>query len=289
MCPRFLESSIDARGLVRSVAGAKTNRESVERPSIFRVLLQVVAKDRLRISGLASRQQLHAERFTHRKVPRRRLFVVERVLDRNRVLQILRCVLMMALRGIDLARDRRRRHREQPIRRVETHHSIRRRLRCDRIELLLFSERIVGTILRREREAACVMPDRSRVFQIRGRRLLFEDRVPLAEARFGEISRRRHHFHRRHLADRVERHRVVEFARGFEGAAAVALHHVRRPQELNIVRHVHRRVDALGIALAQVNLVGLDRSFVGSGRRVVITDAKVDMRGHVHDMAGGGR
>src|ERR1700722_19688974 len=109
MRPRLLESSIDARGLVRSVTRAETDRESVKRPSIFRVLLQIVAKDLLRIRCLASRQQLHPERFTHRKVPRRRLFVVERVLDRDGVLQTLHCVLMMALRCVDLGRERRRR------------------------------------------------------------------------------------------------------------------------------------------------------------------------------------
>ncbi len=130
------------------------------------------------------------------------------------------------------------------------------------------------------------MPNSGRVLQIVNWRGLFENCVPFAEASLGEIAR--WYLRHRHLTNSSDRHRGFEIARDFRRAFAVAFHHVRRPQELNVVRVVHHGIHALGISRAKVKAVGLDSADVGIGGSVVVTDPKIDVRRHVHQVSGRG-
>src|SRR5580693_10812104 len=99
---------------------------------------------------------------------------------------------MIAIRRSDLAGERGRCQRKQSIGRIESCHAPKRSRRYDLVEFILFLLRIAWTILRRQREAARIVPDCGRVGQVRRRRKLLENLVPLAEASLSEISRGRY-------------------------------------------------------------------------------------------------
>src|SRR5207237_5186817 len=67
---------------------------------------------------------------------------------------------------------------------------------------------------------------------------------------------------------------------------AAALHGGRLPDEVDVVRMVEAAVDRAGLGQREVPAIGLQGGRVGADGVRVTADAPVDVRGHVHDVAG---
>ena len=92
-------------------------------------------------------------------------------------------------------------------------------------------------------------------------------------------------FDRRELFDLLKAHIVGNFPGRFECNFALPAHARCRPQEVDIVRIVERRIKALRIALGDIVLVHFRGLHIGFGGIIIAPDTPEDVGRHVHEMA----
>ena len=224
-----------------------------------------------------------------RERPRRRLVVAQRVLQRDRLPQRAhrRCGLAGA-RG-KLAGEQPIGHGEDRLGRVDRpEHLLVRDRPQQRHERLVLRARLVELPRRRERHAAREPMRSGQELQILGRRRLREHLLPVSEADQRKPGRRpvvvdagHLRFHRaQHLGGQAGG-RLPRRADRLRGSS---FHGCRGPEELEIVRDIHHRVEALGLRPFEVRPVGGDGPAVRLGSFLVAAGAHVDVGGHVHEM-----
>ena len=118
----------------------------------------------------------------------------------------------------------------------------------------------------------------------RGQRL-GEHVVPLAERRERERVVRQHLLQHPDLARDVEVDLGGERLRRLDGLRAPAGHGGGEGEEVDVVRVVRERIDALRVLPLDEHLVGVDGVLVGLHGVVPASDADVDVRGHVDHVA----
>ena len=150
---------------------------------------------------------------------------------------------------------------------------------ADLRELLL---RVVHLVLAQEGEAARVVPDALHEQELVGGRGLLEHLVPPAEAGERVVGDDAEAAEERQLLEHLVAHLGRGLARGVDRELAPAVRGGGEPEEVDVVRVVGHRVEALGPALRDVVLVGGDRGLVGGRGVRVAAHALVDVRGHVH-------
>ena len=112
-----------------------------------------------------------------------------------------------------------------------------------------------------------------------------EDVRPLTEAHEHEQFLRRERFEHGHLV----RHRIRELRRAYGACPCfgqVAREHRRRRFELEVVSVVAHRVKRLRALRTEIRLIHRRRGGVGPRRAPVLAGADVDVRRHVHEVAG---
>ena len=93
--------------------------------------------------------------------------------------------------------------------------------------------------------------------------------------------------HRHHL--RVRRQLLGHFVGGLACRGQAAPHHLGVGEEVQVVDEVRQPVEAVGRRRLEVLAVGPGAGLVGAGGGGMVADARVDVRRHVGQMAGGGR
>jgi hypothetical protein len=115
-----------------------------------------------------------------------------------------------------------------------------------------------------------------------------QDLVPPSELRQRQQWNRLEELDGGELLDLLDPYVGRHLARGLDRDGAASLHARRRPQEVNVVRVVHRRVEPLGVALRDVRLIDSGGPHVRFRRVVIPADTPVRVRGHVHQVTGSG-
>ena len=181
-----------------------------------------------------------------------------------------------------------RREAEKRRRGIETRHGLGRHRRRDRGHAVALGQRLALFPRRRQRDPARVVPHAGRVSQVRRRRRLAQDLVPLLEPRERVVGDRKPELHGRHLPDRLGGDVIGEGARHPDRFHAPPLERHRRPGHVHVVDVVHHRVDAMRLLRLDVGVVDPDRLPVQLGRVAIAAHAHVDVGGHVDQMPGVG-
>src|SRR2546423_7248299 len=101
MAPRLLELAFGLRGIFDAALRKQRLPQTVERPAVLRVALEIGAADALGFFEAHRAHQRGAERLARRVEPVRRLVVTERVFSRDRALPRLDGVVTFARCGRD--------------------------------------------------------------------------------------------------------------------------------------------------------------------------------------------
>ena len=137
-----------------------------------------------------------------------------------------------------------------------------------------------------EGDAARVMPHRLDIGWRAGRPRQRQHRLRLAILRPGEIGRRLHRLGDRDGGGDLHAEPPVQLVGRGQRHVALAQHLRRDQREMDVVRIVAERIDALRAGLGEIGFVGLLRRLVGVERIEVAADAVVDVARHVNDVAG---
>ena len=217
-----------------------------------------------------------------------RFCVNERVFQTHRSLKMCNRRIVVLLRRIQFTRENFIGDRQNRTRRVRREQrAIERLVRQQRIQLreLLFG--LSRLTLAEERRAARVMPYARQVGAYCRRLRLAQHLVPVTETRQRVVG---------HDAETGEQRYCFQsfiidlrscFARRLDCEFAVSFRGRREPKEVQVVRIVGHRIEALRATLRDVVFISGNGHDVALGRISITPDALINVRGHVDHVTGG--
>ena len=215
----------------------------------------------------------------HRIVPLGRFEVESRVLDLDRLPEVVGARVEVAAASGDLAGQRVHGDRERRLaigpfgrRGVDRRHRVERGLRLRPLSL--------GGV----RHAAGVVRHGVREADVRRRKRFGQHVVPFSERRERERVVRQHLLQHPDLARGVEVHLGGECIGRLDRLRTAARHRGGESEEVDVVRVVRQRIDAHRVLPFDEHLVGMDGVLVGLHGVVPPSDSDVDVCGHVDHM-----